>query len=82
MSKLKIQVWKWKVRDDLLTVTTDTASGAGTRIFGPKMVPGDADLLCEFPIDVTSARSIVDDLELAEQEERDARRHRRRHSTS
>ena len=70
MTDFKIQVWKWVRRNDLFTVTTDTGSGAGTRIAGPKMLPGQATLLHEFRLDAAGVRAIVDDYDLAREEER------------
>ena len=65
---LSIQVWQWNGRDDLFTVCTDTHSGFGTRIAGPKMLPGQATLIHEFHLDEDDVQVIVDDYELAKEE--------------
>lgn len=61
--RLKILVWKWKGRDDLLTVETDREDGGGTRISGPKRVPGCSDLLCQFDVSKRDIEAMLEDIE-------------------
>lgn len=70
-AKLTIQLWKWKRRKDLFTVVTDTHSGGGTRIAGPKMIPGCANLVHEFVLDADDVQAIVDDYELSASESKE-----------
>ena len=71
--RIEIEVWTWnrpKKRGlpRLLTICTDIPGVGGTRIAGPKMLPGDATITARFWLDRNAVEAIVEDFERVQPE--------------
>lgn len=60
--RIRVDVFRWRKPANLVTVTTDH-NGGGTRVCGPRMLPGDASLLVSFYLDRKAIDALSDDLE-------------------
>ena len=60
--RIKIQVFRRRSAPRTVSVFTDLKHGGGTRIYGPKMLPGDGELVAEFWLDAEAIEEIESDL--------------------